>query len=213
MCRGLLLTVLVLLHAAPACAADSTPSQSTTRPATLPTAGVAAPVIPAKDITLRDVTGIVRKPLDPEASRAKAGVVFFLSHDCPISNSYAPEINRITSAYGGEGKFTFSVVHPYAELTPSEAMKHAKEFNLTVPVFVDTTKVLTERAGARVTPEVAVIDAAGRVLYRGRIDDKWVDYGKGRPEPTVRDLRNALDAILAGRPVPVERTDAVGCPI
>jgi hypothetical protein len=205
MCRLLPMALLLLLHVALACAADpAPPPSSTTRPAAQ---------VAASDIELTDIEGSQRRPLDPAANRAKAAVVFFLSHDCPISNSYAPEINRIAEAYGGAGKFTFTIVHPYVELSAAEAKKHAKEFNLSIPVFVDTTRVLTQRAGARVTPEVAVIDVKGQVLYRGRIDDKWAGYGKGRPEPTVRDLRNALDAILAGKPVPVERTDAVGCPI
>jgi hypothetical protein len=49
------------------------------------------------------------------------------------------------------------------------------------------------------------------VLYRGRIDDRVADFGKRRVEPTRRDLRLALDAILAGKPVPARRTKAVGC--
>jgi hypothetical protein len=53
-----------------------------------------------------------------------------------------------------------------------------------------------------VTPEVAVVGPGGALLYRGRIDDLWSDYGKRRQEPTTRDLRAALDAALAGRPTP-----------
>src|SRR5687767_14880063 len=122
MCRVLSVAVLVVLHVALACSADSAPARSTTRPTTSP-AGAAKPVA-VKDIALRDVEGVERKPLDAEASRAKAAVVCFLSHDCPISNSYAPEISRITFAYGGEGKFSFSIAHPYAELSAAEARKH-----------------------------------------------------------------------------------------
>ena len=49
------------------------------------------------------------------------------------------------------------------------------------------------------------------VLYRGRIDDRYIEFGKDRPEPTVRDLERALDAIIAGKPVPVRETRAIGC--
>jgi hypothetical protein len=62
-----------------------------------------------------------------------------------------------------------------------------------------------------VTPEVAVIDKTGMVLYRGRIDDRYIDFGRDRPQPTVRDLERSLDAILAGKPAPVRETRAVGC--
>jgi hypothetical protein len=62
-----------------------------------------------------------------------------------------------------------------------------------------------------VTPEAAVFDARGRVVYRGRIDDRYVDFGLDRPEPTSRDLERAIQDLLAGRSVAVPRTQAVGC--
>ena len=49
------------------------------------------------------------------------------------------------------------------------------------------------------------------MLYRGRIDDRYIEFGKDRPQPTVRDLERSLEAILAGKPVPVAETRAVGC--
>jgi hypothetical protein len=62
-------------------------------------------------------------------------------------------------------------------------------------------------------PEVAILDPDGKVAYRGRIDDWYVDYGKRRGEPTRRDLRDALDAILRGAPVPNPTTKVIGCPL
>jgi hypothetical protein len=56
-----------------------------------------------------------------------------------------------------------------------------------------------------------VLSPSGDVLYRGRIDDRVADFGKRRVEPTRRDLRLALDAILAGKPVQARLTKAVGC--
>jgi hypothetical protein len=61
-----------------------------------------------------------------------------------------------------------------------------------------------------VTPEAAVY-ANGRVVYHGRIDDRYVDLGLERPAPTVHDLDDALTAVLAGRPVEHPVTQAVGC--
>ena len=68
-----------------------------------------------------------------------------------------------------------------------------------------------KQTGVTVTPEVAVLSADQKLLYRGRIDDRYIDFGKDRPEPTVRDLERALDAIVAGKPVPVAETRAIGC--
>ena len=74
----------------------------------------------------------------------------------------------------------------------------------------DPTLALVKFVGATVTPEVAVV-AGGRVVYRGRIDDRYVDLGRERPAPTRRDLFEALTAIVARKPVARAKTQAVGC--
>jgi hypothetical protein len=58
---------------------------------------------------------------------------------------------------------------------------------------------------------VAVIGAGGAVLYRGRIDDRYIEFGKDRPQPTERTLERALEAIVQGKPVAARETQAVGC--
>ena len=68
-----------------------------------------------------------------------------------------------------------------------------------------------QQVDARVTPEAVVIDSQGNVVYRGRIDDRFVDFGKTRQSPTREDLSLALDAVLAGRAVDVPTTKAIGC--
>ena len=58
---------------------------------------------------------------------------------------------------------------------------------------------------------MAVLSADQKLLYRGRIDDRYIEFGKDRPQPTVRDLERTLDAIVAGQPIPVAETKAIGC--
>ena len=65
--------------------------------------------------------------------------------------------------------------------------------------------------GVEVTPEAVVLAKDGEVLYRGRIDDRWVDLGTRRPRATRHDLEEAIEAILAGRPPPPAPGRAVGC--
>jgi len=178
--------------------------------------GAAAPTTrPAgvESVELKDVDGIVRRPLD--VNGAVGAVVLFIASDCPISNSYAPEVNRICDQYGGEGpgKFRFYLVHVDPDLEPRDARTHAREYGFTCPIVLDRDRVLCRKLGATVTPEAFVIGEGGKVLYKGRIDDKWAGYMKARPEPTIRDLRAALDAVRAGKPVPTRETEAVGCPI
>jgi hypothetical protein len=62
-----------------------------------------------------------------------------------------------------------------------------------------------------VTPQAVVIDRAGEIRYRGRIDNFYAAFGKPRQQVTEHDLRNALDAVLAGRSAPKRETDAIGC--
>jgi thiol-disulfide isomerase/thioredoxin len=186
---------------------DSAPSAAPSSPSTHPTSS------PAADLELKDATGATHQPL--EVKDAAGAVLIFIATDCPISNSYAPEINRICTEYGGEGpgRFRFYLVYADPDLTPAAAGKHAHDFGYTCPTLLDTQHRLVERLRARVTPEAVVIGPDGAVRYNGRIDDKWAAYGKARPEPTTRELRAALDAIRAGRPVATPETEAIGCPI
>ena len=69
------------------------------------------------------------------------------------------------------------------------------------------------RLGATKTPQAFVINAAGTTVYRGRINNLFADYGTRRQTVTQHDLRNALDAVLAGKPVSQAVTDAIGCHI
>jgi hypothetical protein len=78
-------------------------------------------------------------------------------------------------------------------------------------VLLDPAHVLVKKTGVTIAPEVAVLAPDGKILYRGRIDDWYIDYGKRRAAPTQRDLRNALDAIVQGKAVPRPTTRAIGC--
>ena len=134
-------------------------------------------------------------------------VLVFTTTDCPISNRYAPEIQRLAAKFG---TVKFVMVYPVPSDTPELIDAHRKKFAYSMEFLRDDKHELLKKAGVTVTPEVVVMKD-GRMLYRGRIDDRYIDFGKDRPQPTVRDLERSLDAILAGRPVPVAETRAVGC--
>jgi hypothetical protein len=105
----------------------------------------------------------------------------------------------------------FWVVYPVAGDTPDKIRTHVTQFGLNLPIARDTRAALVSRTGVTVTPEVAVIDRQGQVAYRGRVDDRYVDFGVDRPAPTTRDLDQALENLLAGRPIEPKTTRAVGC--
>ncbi len=146
----------------------------------------------------------------PNARAQKLSLQLFVLADCPISRRLAPEFRRICTDYSTRGvACTLVFVDP--DTKPEQARKHLKDFSLEfIPFVIDARHKLVRRAGATVTPEAAVFDAASKLLYLGRIDDSHASWTRSRP-PTRHDLRDALDAALAGRPVPRPRTEAIGC--
>lgn len=169
--------------------------------------GGAHPALAAKTAVIKDIKGVAHTLLDPAR---KATVFFFVTHDCPVSNRYAPEINRICADYNSRN-IAFYLVQVDADLTAAQARQHAQDFGYRCPVLLDRAHTLVKKAGATVTPEAAVLSADGKVLYRGRIDDWYAGYGKARPRPTRRDLRLALDEVLKGETVSIARTKSIGC--
>jgi thiol-disulfide isomerase/thioredoxin len=141
-----------------------------------------------------------------------AVVLFFVSTDCPLSNNYVPELNRIEQAYAERG-VAFYAVQGDATVAAGEVRQHVKDFGYVFPYLFDPRESLAAFTGATTTPEAAVLSPRGEVLYLGRIDNRLEDFGKQRVRITQFDLRDALDAILSGKPVPNPRTHALGCSI
>jgi hypothetical protein len=140
-------------------------------------------------------------------------VLVFTRTDCPISNRYAPELRRLGERFARRG-VAFRLVYADAAETPVSIRAHMRAFGLRGDALRDPRHELVRLAGATVTPEAAVFvpDPSGpRMVYRGRIDDRAVDFGRARPEPRTRDLADVLDALLAGRAPTPRTTTAVGC--
>lgn len=157
------------------------------------------------------VIDLENRPVDPFASTANAKAVVFLftATDCPISNRYAPEVQRLYDVFAAKG-VRFFVVYPNPADKPAAIRDHARAFGYRADVLRDPHQALAKLAQATITPEAAVF-VNGRLVYHGRIDDRFVDFGVDRPTPTTRDLDEALAAVLAGKSVPHPVTQAVGC--
>jgi peroxiredoxin len=166
----------------------------------------------AKDLqfSLTDTNGQIHTSAEWNGKRAI--VLLFVTTDCPLSNGYVPEMNRIAHDYAPRG-VEFYAIQGDATIAPDEVRRHAKEFGYTFPYLFDPQESLAGYTGATTTPEAAVLSLRGGVLYLGRIDNRLEDFGKQRLQITEFDLRDALDAILAGKPVPRPRTHALGCAI
>ena len=163
---------------------------------------------PAAKLRLLDLEG---QPVDPfQPTNVKARVFIFVSNECPIANRYAPEIRRLSTHFASNA-IPFCLVHPEPDETPGSIAKHMKDYQFTCRVLRDPEHLLVTRARARVTPEAAVFGPDSQLLYHGRIDNRYVDFGKMRPAATEHDLQNVLEAIVRGKSVPVRETRAVGC--
>lgn len=164
--------------------------------------------------SILDTDGLPHDPFRPDGA---ANVIVFVATDCPISNSYAPEIQRICRDYRSRGVACF-LIYEDVDVTSSptpldDAVKeHVREFRyVDVPAVVDRSRLIARRAKASITPQAVVISREGEIRYRGRIDNLYVAFGKRRPRATEHDLRDALDAVLERRPVRKVETEALGC--
>ena len=159
-------------------------------------------------VLVRDIDGRERRPFDPAGA---AGVLVFVSSDCPISNGYAPEIQRLCDGFMARGAGCL-LVYEDSGITAEGVRSHLREFRYhDVPAVIDADRALAARARVTVTPEVAVVARGGAVRYRGRIDNRYVAAGRPRQVVTSHDLSDALDAVLNGRTVPHAETEAFGC--
>jgi len=142
-----------------------------------------------------------------EIDRSKATVFVFASTLCPISNIYMPRVTELARTYGDRG-VRFYLVDPNSEDTTAALRAYAKERKLPFPVVIDTGLALADWLGASRTPEVVVVKQDGDLFYRGRIDDN-----QDRSQVVHSDLKEAIDAALAGTSIAHPRTLSFGCAI
>ena len=155
-----------------------------------------------------DLAGRSVDPLGESGVRAT--VLLFVRSDCPIANRYAPEIGRIYEDFARQD-VSFWLVYPDPDETPETIRRHLQAYSFPDRALRDPDHVLVGLAGATITPEVAVFNPEKAMIYRGRIDDRYAALGRARPAPTRRDLKDMLDALIAGGTPRSRTTKAVGC--
>jgi hypothetical protein len=158
--------------------------------------------------TAYDLSG---RAVDPTAAGSNpATVVVFVRDDCRISNRYAPTLRQLHAEFVPRG-VAFFLAYPDPDVDADAIRAHLADYRHPGTPLRDPDHALVRRAGATITPEAVVFASDGRLTYRGRIDDWYVAFGRTRPAATTYDLRDALEATLAGRPVEPSTTKAVGC--
>jgi hypothetical protein len=149
---------------------------------------------------------------------AQAVVMLFLATDCPISNRYVPEIQRLQQEFAGR-QVAFWIVYPNATETDSGVLHHQAAYGIGGATLVRPGAGIMALAHPAVTPESVVLvpDRAAkegfRAVYAGRIDDRYVSIGRERPQATRHDLEAAITAVLDHRAVAPPDGPPVGCGI
>ncbi len=141
----------------------------------------------------------------------KAVVVVFLSFECPVSNSYVAPLNEMAKKYAEAG-VTLIGVCPCEE-SVAQVAKWAEEFKLAFPVYRDDKLAAARAFQADVTPSAFLLDGDGVLRYRGRIDDSFSARLKRSTQVTSHDLNDALEQLLANKPIREPATLTIGCAI
>jgi hypothetical protein len=164
---------------------------------------------PPDPIRLLDLDDHAADPFQsPAATRA---IVFvFTSTDCPISNRYAPEVRRLNDEFAPKG-VVFRLVYPNPADSADAIRRHMGDYAYRMDAYRDPRHDLVKLSQATVTPEAAVFTRGQRLVYRGRIDDRYAGLGIERPAPGRHDLEDALKSILAGKAPSQAVTQAFGC--
>ncbi len=156
--------------------------------------GVSKPPTEARPLVWTDVSGNGYGA--PQIHGSAATVFLFVTSECPLARAYTGRFRALEKTYAGR-RVLFFLVNPHPTDTIEMAKTWARERNLTIPLVKDAGALLTDRLGATRTPEAVVVNRAGEVVYRGRIDDHLEEDKVQRSY-----LRETLDAVIAGKPVP-----------
>jgi peroxiredoxin len=172
--------------------------------------GTAAP--PAADIGKKAPTFTLKDYNGNEHSLAtflqhKYTVLMFIATQCPVSNDYNERMANLHNDYAAKD-IAFVGINSNKQESIEEIKEHSAKNGFGFVVLKDWNNVVADAYGAQFTPEVYVLNSDGVTVYHGRIDD-----GRNPEKIKTHDLRETLDALLAGKPVPKPETKAFGCTI
>ena len=159
------------------------------------------------DVAMKDVSGHSRTL--GEYKGKKAIVVIFVGTQCPIANLYFPTLAEMQKRYADKG-VQFLAINSNEQDSFEDVVAHARERKLPFPVLKDAGQRAANAFAARRTPEAFLLDGNRTIRYRGRIDDQY-GYLYRRATPTRTELKDALDELLAGKPITVPETECRGC--
>ena len=167
----------------------------------------------APDFTLPEV--VTGKQLSLENFKSKkALLVMFICRHCPYVQHIKQELSKIGSDYKAKDIGLVAIssndARNYPDDSPSGLKDFSRKINLTYPLLYDESQEVAKKYTAACTPDFFLFDEKRELVYRGQLDDSRP--GNGIPI-TGRDLRQAMDAVLAGKAVPEPQRPSIGCNI
>jgi peroxiredoxin len=167
----------------------------------------------APDFALPDV--VTGRTVGRDAfAKAPALLVMFICRHCPFVKHVQAELARLGRDYRGKGVGIVAISSNDPRAQPDDAPESlaemAREQGFTFPLLFDGTQEVAKSYRAACTPDFFLFDGDQRLVYRGQLDESRPSNGI---PVTGRDLRGALDAVLAGKPVPSEQMPSLGCNI
>lgn len=157
------------------------------------------------DFTLPDAGG---KDHSLESLEGKNGtVLIFVATNCPVSNAYNERMEKLAQDYKTKGISVVGINSNHTE-SAADVKEHAAKNNLTFAMLKDNGNKVADTLGATRTPEAYFLDSKNTLLYRGRIDNS-----RDASQVNTSELRDAIEATLAGKPVPKAVAVAFGCSI
>jgi len=167
----------------------------------------------APDFHLPDV--ISGRTISLESFVAKSGLlVMFICRHCPYVKHVQSELARIGKDYQSRNIGIVAISSNDIAQQPDDAPQSlkslAQELGFTFPLCYDESQAVAKAYGASCTPDFFLFDSNHRLVYRGQLDDSRPSNGL---PVTGRDLRAALDALLAGQPVSQVQKASLGCNI
>lgn len=170
--------------------------------------GTRAPYFELLDTRTNEIVSLT------ELKSEVATVIMFLCNHCPYVVHINPEIVRLAREYQEQGVAFIAIssndVEAYPQDGPDKMKEVAEDLGYPFPYLYDETQEVARDYDAACTPDFYLFDGDLRLVYRGRLDD--ARPGTGKPL-TGRDLRAALDAVLAGEPVNPQQYPSGGCNI
>ena len=161
------------------------------------------------DFTLPDVNGKPHRLYDFQGK--KAVVVIFIATRCPYSNAFTHVMASLAHEYESRGVAVVAINANKTEPV-TEVAEHARSHGLDFLVLKDDGNQIADRLGASVTPEVFLLDGTWTLRYHGALGNSH--QPTNNPYKTNGDeVRQALENVLAGKPVDVTETKAFGCTI